>query len=152
VPYWRLNYHLIWTTKNRELLIGSEEEAVIRRSFELTFANLDAIPHAVGLMPEHVHVAVSVPPKISPSELVQRLKGASSRELNKREGRSLSTFAWQGEYGVHSFGEQALPTIIDYVLNQAAHHANETLWPGLERTSDNGDYQKSSINTKPGQH
>jgi putative transposase len=97
VPYWRLNYHLIWTTKNREHLIGPEEEAVIRRSFELTFANLDAIPHAVGVMPEHIHVAVSAPPKISPAELVRRLKGASSRELNKREERSLSTFAWQGE-------------------------------------------------------
>ena len=136
MPYWRLFYHLIWTTTNRVPLIGPEEEAIIRRSFHLTFGDLGVIPHAIYLMPEHVHVAVSALPKVSPAELVRRLKGASSRELNRHEERSLSTFAWQGEYGVHSFGEQALPTIIEYVLNQAAHHANDTLWPGLERTSE----------------
>jgi putative transposase len=152
VPYWRLFLHLIWTTKNRVPLIGPEEEAIIRRSFHLTFGDLDVIPHAVYLMSEHVHVAVSAPPKVSPAELVRRLKGASSRELNRNEERSLSTFAWQGEYGVHSFGEQALPTIVEYVLNQASHHANGTLWPGLERTADNADRPKSPNKTKPRQH
>jgi putative transposase len=149
MPFSRLFYHLIWTTKNREPLIGREEEALIRRSFELTISNLDLIPHAIGVMPDHVHVVVSAPPKISPSEIVRRFKGASSREMNKREDRSLSTFAWQDEYGVLSFGERALPTIVEYVMNQPTHHANGTLWPGLERTSDNANGSKSLTNTKP---
>jgi putative transposase len=148
VPYSRLFYHLVWATKNREPVIGPEEEAIIRRSFALTFVDLEAIPHAVGVMPDHVHVAVFAPPKFSPAELVKRLKGGSSRALNL-EGprREQETFAWQGEYGVLAFGEQALPTVIEYVSNQPAHHAARSLWPGLERFSD-GSSQTSSLTRK----
>ena len=133
MPYWGLFYHVIWSTKGRLPVISEEVETAIRRSLKLTFADLDAIPHAVGIMPDHMHVVVSVPPKISPMELVKRMKGASSRAIHKEIDLS---FAWQGEYGVLSFGEQALATVRAYVENQREHHAAGTLWPGLERTSD----------------
>jgi putative transposase len=84
-------------------------------------------------MPDHMHVVVSAPPKISPMDLVKRMKGASSRAIHKELDRS---FAWQDEYGVFSFSERALPILREYVENQRTHHAAGTLWPGLERTSD----------------
>ena len=133
MPLWRLFYHFIWTTYGREPVINDEVEAIIRRSLELTFDDLDAIPHAVGIMPDHMHVVVSAPPKVSPMELVKRMKGASSRRIHKELDPS---FAWQDEYGVFSFSERALPTVRAYVENQRQHHADGTLWPGLERTSD----------------
>jgi putative transposase len=137
VPYSRLFYHVVWATKNRNPTIGPDEERIIRRSFELSFTDLDVIPHAVGVLPDHIHVVASAPPKVSPAELVKRLKGASSRALNQEGARrNQETFAWQGEYGVLCFSEKALPTVIEYVANQPAHHAAHTLWPGLERVAD----------------
>jgi putative transposase len=137
VPLWRLYYHVVWATKGREPLIGAEEETIIRRSLKLTFDDMDVIPHAVGIMPEHVHVVVSAPPKYAPAELVRRMKGASSRAIYERvDLRAQVTFAWQGEYSVYSLTERVLPTVIAYVNNQPAHHAAKTLWPGLERIID----------------
>jgi putative transposase len=145
VPYWKLFYHLVWATKNREPMIGPDEEAVIRRSLKLTFADLDVIPHAVGMMPDHIQVVVSAPPKISPAELVRRMKGASSRAINEQIARwEQASFTWQREYGVHSFGAQALPTIIAYVTNQPAHHAAKDLWSGLERSVENARGARST--------
>ena len=136
MPYWRLFYHLVWATRDRAPLIGEREEILIRRSFELTFADLDAIPHAIGFMPDHVHLAVSAPPKIAPAELVRRLNGASTHAVNSRENHHGARFAWQGEYGVLSFGEQALPDVVAYVDDQPARHASNMAWTRIEQTSE----------------
>jgi putative transposase len=137
VPYWRLFYHLIWATKDRAPVIGEREEQLIRRSFALTFDDLETTPHAIGFMPDHVHVVASAPPKVAPAELVRRLKGASTHAVNfKGDGNSAARFAWQGEYGVLSLGEQALPDVVAYVQDQPSRHANGNIWPKAERAAD----------------
>jgi REP element-mobilizing transposase RayT len=140
MPYWRLLYRLVWSTRGREPLISAAEEATIRRSLELTVSDLDLIPHAIGIMPNHLHVAVSIPPKIAVAEAVKRLKGASAHAVNKaavmiptEDGQPPATFGWQGEYGALSFGDSALRDVIDYVAHQAERHAQGRLWPKLER-------------------
>ncbi len=136
MPYWRLFYHLVWATWDRAPLIGEREETLIRRSFELTFADLDAIPHAIGFMSDHVHVAVSAPPKIAPAELVRRLKGASTHAVNSRGNQTGARFSWQGEYGVLSFGEHALPDVVAYVTDQPTRHTNGNIWSKAERAAE----------------
>src|SRR4051795_11049944 len=114
MPFWRLHYHLVWATRDRLPLIGEAEEQSIRRSFELTFADLDLVPHAVGDMPNHVHVAASIPPKVAVAEAVRRLKGASANAVNAQSGEERSeAFRWQGDYGALSFGDSALPRVVD---------------------------------------
>lgn len=49
-------------------------------------------PYAI--MPNHVHVLLL--PKVSPSRLLQSLKGANARQANKILGRTGETF-WQAE-------------------------------------------------------
>jgi putative transposase len=133
VAYWRTFYHLIWATKKREPLIGEQERSIIERSMKTTCDELDMIPHAVGFMSDHIHVAVSIPPKIAAADVVKRLKGASSHAVNHVPGRNGGPpFAWQGEYGLLTF-EKALPQVIAYVQNQASRHADRRLWPSLER-------------------
>jgi putative transposase len=140
MPYWRLFYHLVWATRDREPLIGPVEEAAVRRSFELTIGDLDLIPHAVGVMPDHVHIVVSIPPKIAVSETVKRLKGASAKAVNDRTDQNgLAQFNWQGDYGALSFGDAALERVVHYVEHQAEHHTEGRLWSKLEQADDGYD-------------
>jgi putative transposase len=134
MTYWRVFYHLVWATKNREPLIADEGEAIIRRSFQLTSDDLGLIVHAVGVMPEHVHVALSIPPKIAVAEAVKRLKGASSFAVGRDQPHI--SFGWQDGYGLHSFSERGLPGVCNYVLNQADHHAQGTTIRAMERIDD----------------
>lgn len=137
MSFWRLFYHIVWATRGRHPLIGEKEEAIIRRSLEATFNELDVIPHAVGMMPDHIHIAVSNPPKVSVADLVRRAKGASSHALNHADDRTTEpTFACQSEYGAVSFGEKALPDVINCINNQKERHAEKRLWPTLERLSE----------------
>ena len=56
MPYWRLVYHLVWATKERQPLIGEAEERAIRHSIMMTIGDLGLLARAIGLMPDHVHV------------------------------------------------------------------------------------------------
>ena len=147
MPFWRLHYHLVWATRDRLPLIGESDEQAIRRSFELTYADLDLIPHAEGFMPDHVHLAVSIPPKVAVSEAVRRLKGASANAVNARgDGVRSEDFRWQGDYGAFSFGDSALERVVDYVQNQRELHAAGRLWAKLEQADDGYDDRRRNSN------
>jgi putative transposase len=135
VSYWRLFYHLVWATKGRAALIDDDRLVVIERSMRSTSMKKGAIFHAIGAMPDHIHVAVSIPPRIAISTFVQHLKGESSHLLNHGAKRDdLDWFHWQPQFGVVSFGERSIAEVIAYVRNQRAHHAADRLWPLLEIT------------------
>ena len=93
------------------------------------------IVHNIGVMPDNVHLAVSIPPRIALATFVRQLKGSSSHLLN-HDGRGAggSEFAWQAEYGVISFGERSLTDVVSYVENQARHHAEHVKMPLFELT------------------
>ena len=133
MPYWRLFYHVVWATKDRLPTIDASREETIRRSIRVTCEEHGAPIHAIGVMPDHIHLAVSVPPRIALSDFLHALKGSSSHLINRiGEEPRHDTFAWQPEYGILSFGERSLLDVVAYVENQAAHHAAADLLPAYE--------------------
>ena len=50
---------------------------------------------AVGGMPDHLHLLLKMPPKQSPSFLMQRIKGASSAFVRDRVIVPCDYFGWQ---------------------------------------------------------
>ena len=136
MSHWRLFYHIVWATSDRAPLLDAAVTKTVERSMRATCHEQRAIVHAIGVMPDYVHVAVSIPPSIAIAAFVQRLKGSSSHLLNHAAHQpDGATFAWQAEYGVFSFGEKALPDVVACVENQPARHAANRLWPALEQTA-----------------
>lgn len=132
MSYWRLHYHLVWATKNREPLIDEAKEVAIAESLQATCSRLGVKVHAVGIVPDHCHLAVSVPPTLTLVDVVRQLKGASSRAATVATGE---TFSWQSEYGALTFSDHGLNDLITYVQNQKQHHSDGNTFPGLERYS-----------------
>jgi putative transposase len=93
---------------------------------------LNAIPHAVGAVSDHIHVVASIPPTVSISEAVGRLKGAASHAVNDGSARGVP-FRWQREYGALSVSDRGLPVVTEYALNQRQRHASNNLIATLER-------------------
>ncbi len=131
MPFWRLFYHMVWATKNRDPLILPSFEADMWKVIVGKGAELGALVHAVGGTEDHVHVVASVPPRISLSEFIQQLKGSSSHFANHRP-ESTQTFGWQAEYGVVSFDGKRLDQIVRYAKNQREHHQTGTTIAVLE--------------------
>jgi putative transposase len=137
VPRWRLFYHVVWATHRREPVLDDRAAEVVERAIKAACREQAVILHAVGVMPDHVHVAASIPPAVSIASVVGRWKGSASHLLNhaERDG-DRPPFAWQAEYGVLSFGEKALPDVIAYLQNQPTRHAAQRLWDALGQTTD----------------
>jgi putative transposase len=135
MPYWRLFYHVVWATRNRERLIAPEIEPVIHDLLRSKAIGLGATVFALNGIEDHVHLIVSVPPKLALADFIGKVKGSSSTRFNKSGLRS-RPFGWQDEYAILSFDTKRLPQYVSYVRNQKVHHARAELIPLLERTGE----------------
>ncbi len=146
---WRLYYHLVWGTKNRQPLIDSKREARLYPYIVSKADSLNCIIHAINGTDTHVHVVASIPPKIAIAEFVKLIKGSSSHHLNQNFPDQ-PKFIWQEGYGVFSLGGKQLDKAIAYVENQKIHHQHNTTISMLERIDHNNDPpRKHKLSKKP---
>ncbi len=117
---YNLNFHLVWCPKyRRKILIG----LIAARTTEL----LKEIAKKWGVqviaqevMPDHVHLFVSAPPKFSPSKLAQLFKGTTSYVLRlefpevKQVIYKAGTL-WSPGYYVGTAGNVSSQTIRRYI-------------------------------------
>jgi putative transposase len=117
-----LKYHLVWITKYRKPVLRGAVGLRVRELIRQTCATLDVEIVKGHVAVDHVHLLVSVPPEVSVSELMKRVKGRSSRrmldefpELNKRFwGRHL----WARGYFAVSSGNVTDDVIARYIEMQ----------------------------------
>ncbi len=76
---------------------------------------------AVGGMPDHAHVLLSLPAAMPIAKAVQLIKGGSSKWINDQSTRR--SFAWQDAYGAFSIGISQVEDTIQYINTQKEHHA-----------------------------
>jgi putative transposase len=119
-----INYHLVWIPRYRKKVLGGPiadrlkillAEIASQYGFELL---------AAEVMPEHVHLFVSAPPKFSPAEVVRYFKGISSRRL-KQEFDYLRRQYW---------GEHATLWAEGYYVGTAGHVSAETIKHYIEHS------------------
>lgn len=132
MTYWRLHYHLIWSTRDREPSLTLEHEKMFYGVLYKKAEELGLKIHAAGNLEDHVHIVASIPPKLSIADCVRHLKGASAFAINHMDG-SDGQFKWQAGYGALTIGENSLPIVMEYVAKQKEHHKNGTVNEYYER-------------------
>lgn len=137
MAYWRLYYHVVWTTKNRLPLITPRIEARLHDLIAGRCRHEKGRVYAVNGMEEHIHVVVSIPPTVLITSFIQKVKGSSSHFIGAELGMP---FKWQPGYGIFSVGPQGLKMVTEYVKRQKEHHASGNLFRALEFSTnkDNG--------------
>lgn len=74
----------------------------------------------VEVMPDHVHLFVSAPPRFAPSTVVNMFKGISARWLRNRfpELKQLGESLWTRTYYTGTVGSVSVETIRKYIQEQ----------------------------------
>ncbi len=134
---WRLYYHIVWATKQRQNFIKQELELELYNYIIGKSTALNCIVHGIGGTQNHIHLVVSIPPTLAISEFVKKIKGSSSRYLNQDLNPNSIKFSWQEGYGVFSLGSKQLNQALAYVKNQKQHHAQGTTNVHLEKVTFN---------------
>jgi putative transposase len=78
---YRLHYHLVFTTKYRKPALRGEVGEQVRELVREACRTLDIVIVKGHVRPDHVHLMLSVPPHLSPSRVMQSIKGKTSHHL-----------------------------------------------------------------------
>ena len=118
-----LKYHIVWITKYRKPILRGEIGKRVRELIRQTCASLDVYIMKGHVSKDHVHLLVSVPPKLSVSELVKRLKGRSSRKMLEESGELRKMYwgrhLWARGYFAASTGNVTDEIIAEYIEKQS---------------------------------
>jgi putative transposase len=117
-----LKYHVVWITKYRKPVLRGEIAIRLRELVRQTCAALDVYIVSGHIAVDHVHLLVSVPPMISVSTLMQRIKGRSSRKMLEEFGELNRQFwgrhLWARGYFAASSGNVTDEIIKQYIESQ----------------------------------
>ncbi len=118
----KLVVHLVFVTKYRKKVLDAQALDWLQHLFAMVCIELGCTLVAADGEADHFHILVEYPPTLPISELVQRLKGRSSRELRVARPdlakRYWKGVLWTPSYFAVSAGGAPLATIKKYVDSQ----------------------------------
>jgi REP element-mobilizing transposase RayT len=79
---------------------------------------------AINGMPAHVHLLIRYRADLSHSEMLQQIKGRSSKWINETFP-DLGHFAWQEGYGGFTVSKSAVSAVEQYIAAQKEHHRRQ---------------------------
>jgi putative transposase len=123
--YSNLFYHIVFSTKGRTDLISPEIETRVWAYIGGIARKHELIAVQVGGIENHIHVLILAKPKVAPSQIVQWLKGESSRWIHETFPE-MHSFAWQDGFGIFSVSKSSVPDVVDYIKDQREHHAKQS--------------------------
>ncbi|MBL7816464.1 MAG: IS200/IS605 family transposase [Saprospiraceae bacterium] len=123
--YTQLHVQLVFAVKYREGVIGKEWEERLYTYITGIVQNFNHKVLAINGMSDHIHILVGMRPTQSISELMEAIKGSSSKWINQE--KFLKTkFAWQEGYSAFSYTKSHVPQVQKYIFNQKEHHKKES--------------------------
>ena len=119
-----LHYHFVFITKYRKPVLRGEVGQELRDLIREICRTQDIEILEGHVRPEHVHLLLSVPPHLSPSRVMQAIKGKTSHHLLQDRRKLRAEFwgrhLWARGYYVCSTGNVTDAVIAQYIQLQGA--------------------------------
>lgn len=128
-------YHTVFSTKQRAMLISPDLEERLYPFMGGILRDLRCTLLSINGMPDHVHLLIRYRADLSHSDMLQQIKGRSSKWINETWPQR-GHFSWQEGYGGFTVGKSAVPEGETYIVRQKEHHQRmdfETEFLGLLR-------------------
>ena len=118
-----MTIHIVFVVKYRRKIFEKHAFSLSEKIFADTCDRLECKLVEFGGEGDHVHLLVSLSPKVAICKLVGRLKGCSSYVLRKTMRKEISSrlwgkHLWSPSYCVVSCGGASLDVVKSYVANQ----------------------------------
>jgi len=117
--------HIVFSTKNRERWIDREIENRVWAYIGGIARKHDCTAIQVGGIEDHIHALILSPPKYSPSQIAQFIKGESSKWIHS-DFSNMAGLAWQDGFSVFSVSKSLVPKVVEYIKNQREHHSSKS--------------------------
>jgi putative transposase len=118
---WDCKYHVVFIPKYRRKVLYGELKQHLGEVFRRLALQKESRIEQGHLMPDHVHMMISIPPKFAVSQVVGFIKGKSAIHLARTYGERKRNFAgqsfWARGYFVATVGRDE-EAIREYIKNQ----------------------------------
>ena len=117
------NFHLVFVTKYRKVIFTNEAlrddmKAILK---QLAYDIHIQIEH-LEVMPDHVHMMLSFPPNMTPSDVVKNLKGSAARLWFKQHPETKQLLygghLWSPSYFMSTIGNVSKDIVASYIESQ----------------------------------
>ncbi|QGX41117.1 IS200/IS605 family transposase [Permianibacter aggregans] len=118
---WECKYHVVFIPKCRRRTLYKQLRPHLGEIFHKLAARKECRIEEGHVMPDHVHMLISIPPKHAVSQVVGFIKGKSAIHLARVYGERKQNFIgqpfWARGYFVSTVGRDE-ETIREYIRNQ----------------------------------
>ena len=118
---WNCKYHIVFAPKYRRQIIYGKLKADIGKILRTLSERKGVTIHEAEACPDHIHMLVSIPPKISVADFMGYLKGKSSLMIFDRYANLKHRYGnrkfWCRGYYVDTVGRNK-KAIEEYIRNQ----------------------------------
>src|SRR5256885_5929598 len=118
---WECKYHVVFTPKYRKKLLFGKIKRHLGQVFHDLARRKECRIEEGHLMPDHVHMLISIPPKYSVSQVVGYIKGKSAIHLARTYAERRRNFTgqhfWARGFYVSTVGRDE-QMIRDYIKSQ----------------------------------
>lgn len=123
--YTQIHIQAVFAVQNRDCIIHRGWKDELYKYITGIVQNNKHKILAMNGMPDHVHILFGFRPSQSLSDLMQDIKGSSSKWINEKKFIK-GKFSWQEGYGAFSYSKSDLPNVIQYIKNQEEHHKKKS--------------------------
>jgi REP element-mobilizing transposase RayT len=123
--YTQIHIHSVFSVQNHLCLIGNQWKDELYKYITGIVRNNNHKLLAINGMPDHLHILLGMRPSQSLSELMQDIKGSSSKWINENK-LIRGKFSWQEGFGSFSYSKSQLSQVIRYIERQQVHHKKKT--------------------------
>jgi putative transposase len=118
---WECKYHVIFIPKRRRRTLYAELRKHLGELFRRLASQKESRIEEGHLMPDHVHMLISIPPKYAVSQVVGYIKGKSAIHLARVYGERKRSFVgqhfWARGFFVSTVGRDET-SVREYIRNQ----------------------------------
>jgi len=119
--YTSILIHALFSTKDRQPWLDAEVRGEVFRYLGGTVNALGGQSLLVNGPPNHVHLLLVQPARLSVSNLMEKVKASSSGWVKKR-WRDRRYFAWQTGYTAFRVSQSQVERVRRYIETQEEHH------------------------------
>ncbi|MBF0146101.1 MAG: IS200/IS605 family transposase, partial [Magnetococcales bacterium] len=105
---WECKYHVVFIPKGRRKVLYEQLRRVLGEVFRTLAQHKESRIEEGHLMPDHVHMLISIPPKYAVSQVIGYIKGKSAIHLARTYGEQRRNFTgqsfWARGYYVSTVG------------------------------------------------
>ncbi len=123
---YQTDYHLVFHTKYQKKVLQGKIATTTREVLAKTAKQKGCLVNEITVMPEHVHMLISIPLQVKIPEIVKNLKGVTSYYLFRKFPNLRQEFwkghLWAPSYFVRTSGNVTIGTIKKYIKEQTKKH------------------------------